>query len=282
VHVHAARLKGVQGCVAAGVWWDRLEPLLSNYREWIVEKTASAEFFRSLFLAESAFPILASIGLHPMEVAHRWRNTNGQFDITQANADCSAIRATAKKYRDRIWALGETGFDFAAESIEGWINKDELIRAQSYAFHCCSELAHELSLPLIVHSRSAWGYTKNQIEKVVDSKSVRFMIHCFPGSSEDAQWILQRNGFASFGGVLTWPKAKRMKEALIKMPNECLLFETDAPDLAPELENGYRPNRNEPQLLKAIIGRGAEMKGCSESFLANLNMNNIERLLGMN
>jgi TatD family hydrolase len=279
--LRAAQLKGVHGCIAAGVWWDRLEPFLSDFREWVAERTESAEHFRSLFLADSAFPVLTSIGLHPMEVAKRWRDSGGRFDVALANNECRKMCETAYRFRSFLWAVGETGFDLAESSLEGWMSKDELLSAQMHAFRCCSELAHELSLPLIVHSRSAWGLTKKQLENAVSAMSLRFMIHCFPGSSEDAQWLAQWRGFASFGGVLTWSKARRMQEAFKKISYDCLLFETDAPDLAPEFPDGHRPSRNEPQNLELVLRRAAAMKGCSESQLVAFNFNNLICFLGI-
>lgn len=277
----AAQLKGVQGCIAAGVWWDRLEPLLSNYREWIVAKCARSEDFHAFFQADSAYPVLASVGLHPMEVAKRWRQADGCFDAIRASADCQSMREVALRFRTFMWAVGETGFDLASDSCEAWESKEELLRAQTYAFQSCAALAHELELPLIVHSRSAWAHTKNQLTKVVKSNSLRFMIHCFPGSGADAKWLAQQGGFASFGGVLTWRKARRMREALVKIPSDCVLFETDAPDLAPELQGGYRPSRNEPQFLELVFRDAAILKGCSESQLATMNMSNLMRFLGL-
>lgn len=280
--VRAAQKKGIQGCISAGVWWDSFAQFVSEFDVWVAEKTTDADKINALFAASDSFPVFASIGLHPIEVSARWRNAAGRFDLKSAESDCNSLRRLALAQSKYVWAIGETGFDLATDSMRGWNDKQELLRAQQYAFHCCCELAKELSVPLIIHSRSAWGHTREQLQKLTGATPLTFMIHCFPGSGEDARWLKNMGGFASFGGVLTWTRAKRMQEAVKQISNECLLFETDAPDLIPEFLDGRLRTRNEPQYLKDVIFRAAELKQCSHEFLAELNFKNVMRFLSVN
>lgn len=279
--VQAAVARGVQGCLSAGIWWDRFEAFLSSHRRWIVERIVAREKFCALFHPKDSFPILSSLGLHPQEIALRWRDAGGQFNLPQAESDCVALKRIALAHSDFVWAIGETGFDLAAETLVGWSGKEELLAAQQYAFQKCVEIAQELSVPLIIHSRSAWGHTREQLQNFKQMRSQPFMIHCYPGSRDDTHWLHQLGGFASFGGVLTWARAKRMQEALTSLPESCLLFETDSPDLPVEFADGLRAQRSEPHHLKDVFLKAELLRQVPIQSLADVNFRNLMSLMSI-
>ncbi|NBO38387.1 hypothetical protein EBU99_07365 [bacterium] len=266
----------VRGCLSAGVWWDELQKILMTHHSWIISRgSAKKHGFEALFAEKSGFLVFPSVGLHPMEVARRWRTQEGCFDEEKANSDIDNFFSVARQFKEFLWAIGETGYDASREVREGWLNKDELLRAQSLAFDACVTLSMELKLPVIVHSRSAWEITWKKLEQVKKFGVERLMIHCYGGPSADLKKLSSVGYLASFGGVMTWPDAKKMRESVRQCPSDIFLLETDSPDLSPVLADGRRPHRNEPAFLKDILQRTCELRGQSAEELIELNFSNL-------
>jgi len=269
--------RGVDGLLNACVWWDRFESLKENFSQWIVPRLATARELKERLLSENKFLILPCLGLHPMEVATRWRTPAGGFDRHKAHADVVLFKAAFERFSEWIWAVGETGFDTAQDVRVGWNSRDELLAAQQFAFDAHVQLSHSFGLPLIIHSRAAWQPTMNAVRGAVSSVSLdskktpalRFMIHCYGGPPSDLSLIQRLGGFASFGGVATWPAAKRVRQALVECPSSALLFETDSPDLPPQLGDGLRPQKNEPVYLYEVIHTASQLRGSSVEDLVN-------------
>ena len=102
------------------------------------------------------------------------------------------------------------------------------------------------------------------------SGRVKGVIHCFAGSSGDAEEFLKLGFHISFAGPITFPKAENLREALKAVPVEKLLLETDCPFLAPQPKRG---KRNEPSYLQYTISVLAE--------LYKLTVEDIERITSL-
>lgn len=275
-----ALARGVKGNLSAGVWWDQFDRLVLEFAKSILCRAADRRSLLNELLLSGRYCILPALGLHPMEIAVRWKTATGEFDRLRAKDDVEIFSERALKHRDLIWAVGETGFDVSAKVAEGWRSKTELLNAQTYAFESSVRVALDLNLPIIVHSRAAWKKTLDEVDNALALGLRSFMIHCYGGPAEDLRWIEQRKGFASFGGVMTWPDARRVRQALVECPDSVLLFETDSPDLPPVLGDGQRPAINEPGYLCDILACAAELRRQSVSELAEMNINNFLRFLG--
>lgn len=271
----------VHGCLAAAIWWDSFTKLHRRFSSALLARVKSKETFISEFQSPSSFRILASIGLHPMEVARHWRNPSGFFDSSRAEQDIAFLRQIARSQRSFIWAVGETGFDASKECLLGWSSKAELLVAQDFAFLASVELAVELEVPLIIHSRAAWGHTLSRIREAKTSGLGKFMIHCYPGPASDLKELARLEGLASFGGVITWNQARRMREALVAASTDVFLVETDAPDLAPHLPHSSAPIRNEPQYLAEIVRVAAELRKETPENIAKMNLENLMRFFSL-
>jgi Tat protein secretion system quality control protein TatD with DNase activity len=277
--VERALVQGVSGNLSAGVWWDQFDHLLAEFSDWILPRPANRE--KSLeFIGSSGYHIFPALGLHPMEIASRWRSVDGRFDTSRAETDAEKFFVRARKHRDVIWAVGETGFDASTSVVAGWCGKEELLDAQTFAFRNCVRLAVEFGLPLIIHSRSAWKKTQDAVDEALAQGVKTFMIHCYGGPPSDLLWIERRRGFASFGGVITRPDAHRVRQGITVCPADVLLFETDSPDLPPILADGHRPLKNEPQFLCDVIDCAAFLRQQSAVELRALNFKNFMRFLG--
>lgn len=190
--------------------------------------------------------VSATAGLHP-------------HDASELAAECGSIETLL--HADEVVAVGEAGLDFHHEhSPRG---------EQETAFRWQIRLAHRFRLPLVVHSREAWDDTFRILDDVGVPERVVF--HCFTGAPEDARRALDRGGFVSFSGIVSFDTADDVRAAAAVVPEDRLLVETDAPYLSPVPHRG-RPN--EPSYLPDVgaalaAARGTEADVVRETTAAN-------------
>ena len=128
----------------------------------------------------------------------------------------------------RVVAVGETGLD----NHHDHATPEEQLRL----FDAQIELARELHLPLVIHSRDADEQTTAALARF----DGRVILHCF-SSAGLLTAALERGYYVSFAGNVTYPKATALREAAARIPIERILAETDSPYLAPQPLRG-RPN----------------------------------------
>ncbi len=142
-------------------------------------------------------------------------------------------------------AVGETGLDYHY----GADRRDE----QRSLFEAQLELARELRLPVVIHTRSANADT----EAILRAHDGPVVMHCFsePGLLPAA---LERGWYVSFAGNVTYPKAQELRDAAARVPADRLLAETDSPYLAPQPVRG---STNEPAFVTPTLTTLAEVRG---------------------
>ena len=193
------------------------------------------------------------IGLHPTELG----------DDYQVVLD--------RMYKDLIGndsyiAVGEVGLDFYWDDTR----KNE----QLDAFRQQIEWAAETSLPLAIHSRSAFEDLYNVMEEY-RSKGLTGVFHCFSGDADEAQKLLSFDGFyLGIGGVVTYKKST-LPSVLADVPLERVVLETDSPYLAPVPRRG---KRNESSYIPFVAQKLAEIYGCSVEEVAAVTTENARRL----
>ena len=121
-----------------------------------------------------------------------------------------------------VAAIGECGFD-RRENTEAGEAERALLEAQL-------DLAQRKRLPVIIHSRDAPAET---IETLAAFPSVHGIIHCFSYSSAEAKVFVDMGYAISFAGNITYKNAGNLRDALLSVPPDRLLLETDSPYLAP-------------------------------------------------
>jgi TatD DNase family protein len=138
-----------------------------------------------------------------------------------------------------VVAVGECGLDYHYDHSPRDV--------QRRAFADQIRLAHEHDLALVIHTREAWDDTL----AVLDAEGVpdRTVFHCFTGGPAEAEACLERGGYLSFSGILTFKTADDVRAAAAACPLDRALVETDSPYLAPVPHRG-RPNR--PSLLPLV------------------------------
>lgn len=180
------------------------------------------------------------------------------------DVDYNALREFSR--HPKIVAIGEIGLDY---HYEGY-NREEQITA----FKKQLELAKQVNLPVIIHSRDA---TKDTLDILKEYKP-KGVVHCFSGSAETALEIIKLGMYIGFTGVITFKNASRAIEALKVIPLDKLLCETDCPYMAPE---PHRGKRNDPSLLCHIIEKMASVKGVSPQEMADITNQNARKLFNI-
>ncbi len=196
--------------------------------------------------------IYASAGVHPHEAA----------SVTEKCYD--EINTLTES--DKVIAIGEVGLDYHYEHSPREVQRE--------VFRRFIRLAKKKNLPLIVHTREAEEDTLS-ILKEEEAGKAGGVIHCFSGSVEMAKECLVLGFYISIPGIVTFPKATNIHEAVRAIPIERMLIETDSPFLAPV---PYRGKRNEPAYVKMVAEKVAELKGLSLEDVGRITTQNAEAL----
>jgi TatD DNase family protein len=136
------------------------------------------------------------------------------------------------------------------------------------------QLAKALKLPVIIHNREAHADSMEIIESE-DISSIGGVFHCFSGSYEMAEKLLEMGLYLSVAGPVTFNNAKKLVEVVKKIPINRLLIETDAPYLAPE---PFRGKRNNSGYIKFTAQKIAEIKDVTIEEVALQTSENAKRL----
>ena len=152
---------------------------------------------------------------------------------------------------EKTVAVGEIGLDYYWDKESHELQK-EWFKKQM-------ELAKEVDLPVIVHSREAAQDTFDLI-KSEHAGTTGGVIHCFSGSKEMAKEYIKMGYYIGVGGVVTFKNARVLKEVVESIPLERILTETDCPYLAPV---PFRGKRNCSAYISYVLDMIAELKGIS-------------------
>ena len=163
-------------------------------------------------------------------------------------------------------AVGEIGLDYYWEEPEHEIQKKW--------FAAQLDLAKELKLPVIIHSRDAAKDTLD-IMKAEHAEELGGVIHCFSYTKEMAREYLNMGFYLGIGGVLTFKNAKKLVEVAEYAPLSSIVLETDCPYLAPV---PFRGTRNSSLNLGIVAERLAQIKGTDRETVERITWENAERL----
>jgi TatD DNase family protein len=218
-----------------------------------------AEFAGIRAIADRFPEVSFAIGLHPLDVADKW---------TSASLD--EIRALAQSDQ-RVVAIGETGLDFF--KADNQIQQQEALWAQL-------EIAHELSLPVIIHCRDAAAAMLDLMRRFWQQVGpVKGVMHCWGGTPEETQWFLNLGFYISFSGTVTFKKALQIQASAQMVPSDRLLIETDCPFLAPVPKRGEK--RNEPAYVQYVAAQVADLRQLPLAELAAQTTQNACQLFGL-
>ncbi len=139
---------------------------------------------------------------------------------------------------EKAVAVGECGLDYFIAGADK--------SRQQRLFDAQLVMAREFGLPIVIHARKA---VEDVIRMIRASGHYRGQVHSFNGSIQQAYRLIDLGYCLSFGGAVTYERAKRLREVVAKVPLDSLLLETDAPDQSDAEHHGQR---NEPAFLLAV------------------------------
>jgi TatD DNase family protein len=252
---------------------DREEIIQKLKDEDILTITVGVDYLSSLKaleLADKYDNLFACVGLHPSDVMIE------EFDYDK-------MLALAKN--KKVVAIGECGLDYFRNDNEDFKLK------QKEVFDLHIKLSLEVNKPLMIHGRPSKNTMDayNDILDILklykkparphesgvggDNSKLSANFHFFSGNLSIAKRIIDLGFTLSFDGPITFSNDY---DEIIKMcPIESIMAETDSPFAAPE---PYRGKRAEPQMVKEIVKKIAEIKNLTEEETAKIIFDNARRI----
>jgi TatD DNase family protein len=234
------RCKVVERAVAAGV-------------TQIVLPAVNAGNFRTVRELAHEHGLAYALGIHPLCVEGA------------AESDLALLREALDAQRDdaRLVAVGEIGLDHFIEGADH--------SRQAFFYTRQLAIAREFDLPVILHVRRS----VDAVLKHLRLTPVRGIAHAFNGSAQQAQAFLDLGFKLGFGGNVTFDRALQIRRIARSLPDDAIVLETDAPDIAPQWlyrtaaqRAAGQTMRNEPAELPRIAAVLAELRGVSPAALA--------------
>lgn len=205
--------------------------------------------------------IYAAVGVHPND-GLSWQNDTPDH-----------LRDLAS--HSKVVAIGEIGLDYYRDRTPRELQK-KIFLAQL-------ELATELELPVVIHSRDSMmdvlGILIDWQRDLVDTKSDLAerpgVLHSFSGDERDTNQAFLSNFYIGITGPVTFRNAKELQGLVIRLPLKHLLIETDAPFLTP---HPCRGKRNEPAYVKLVAEKIAELHQEAYNTVTEITNTNASRL----
>ena len=178
-----------------------------------------------LALAAGLPGVWATAGVHPHDAVD---GTDALVELVEAHrGDATLV------------AIGECGLDYHYDHSPREVQQEAFARQIA--------LAHQVDLPLVIHTREAWDDTF----RILGTEGVprRTVFHCFTGGPDEADRAVAIGAHLSISGIATFPGAADLRAAVAAAPLDRLMVETDSPYLAPV---PHRGRRNRPVLVARV------------------------------
>lgn len=202
--------------------------------------------------------IYGSVGIHPHDAI--------EYDETVENRLINLIKNNPK-----LIAWGEIGLDFYYDHSPRDV-QEKVFRRQI-------NVARELNLPIIIHSRDADDETVQILnEECSHENFCGGIMHCFGGTPEMAESLMNIGFMISFAGNVTFKKAENLRDSAKIVPLDKLLIETDCPYLTPV---PFRGKRNEPSYVQHTANFLADFYGIEADVLAQQTTENFKRFFNL-
>lgn len=234
-----------------------LKEMTENDVRWIVNVAASMETARNtIALTEKYDYIYGAIGVHPNEVE----------ELNEHHMEWLKEKSALEK----IVAIGEIGLDYYYDEPTKEIQREWFVKQIN--------LAREVKLPMIIHSRDAAQDTLS-IMKKEKCGEIGGVVHCYSYSIELAKEFLDMGFYIGVGGVVTFPNGKKLKEVVDYLPMDRIVLETDSPYLSPA---PLRGKRNNSMNIKYIAEEIAGIKNISVEEVYDTTYQNALKLYRLN
>ena len=214
--------------------------------------TTHKSFEKILDITKNNEIVYGTFGIHP----HETKDNPITVELIKKNIS----------QNNKIIGIGETGLDFY------YNHSDKDVQISSFDKHI--KAAIDLDVPVIVHSRKAELQTFEILNKYKNEK-LKILMHCFTGSKNFAEKLMNFNTFFSASGIITFKNSIDLQNTFKIIPLERLLIETDSPYLAPVPNRG---KKNEPSFIKYTAEKLATIKDISYSEIVENTTDNFNNL----
>lgn len=256
-HLHRFALNGVldptlEAAAEAGL--ERLVTVGTDTEDWGLY----AE------MAETYPQVDYTVGIHPCSVEADWERGFEEIEAYWSRG----VKPVA---------LGEIGLDRFHLPQQDEDAAKRIFELQVAACEAQLQLAKRLDVPVVIHSRGAFA----ECVELIDASGVdwiKVVFHCFSEGPGEMKQLLDRGGFGSFTGVITFKNAESVREAAKLQGLDRLMIETDAPYLAPMPKRG-KPN--EPAYLAYTAAFCAELFGVSPEAFAEKTTGRAKAFYGL-
>ncbi len=201
-------------------------------------------------LAADVDYIYAAVGVHPHEAKDAPNDTIEQLAMLAASP--------------KVVAVGEIGLDYHYDFSPRNVQQD--------VFSAQLALAKRLGLPVAIHMREA---TQDTLAILREHPGLTGVMHCYSGSPETAEILVDMGLCVSFTGSVTFKNARKTVEAAAVVPLNRIMAETDCPYLSPEPVRG---RRNDPSNVRHVLQKLADIKGIPFDDMCRINIENAKGL----
>lgn len=210
---------------------DDVENCVQRYQQagiaHIIVPAVSKERFAGIIeLANTHSSIYYALGLHPI--------------YRHQQSDLEYLNSQLAQNNSKLVAVGEIGLDDYIDGAD--------LSQQLFFLSAQLDLAKQYQLPVILHSRKAHPLLYRTLKNAkLPNVGV---IHGFSGSYEQAMQFIRLGFFIGVGGVISYPRANKTRNAISKIPLSAIILETDSPDMP---LYGYQGQPNRPEQILALF-----------------------------
>ncbi|WP_102795678.1 TatD family hydrolase [Bowmanella denitrificans] len=222
----------------------------------VIPGVSAAQWPKLITLCQANSHLHFALGLHPYFLADFQSEHLEQLD------------GLLQEYAGQVVAVGEIGIDLVIDADAG---------LQEQVFMAQLKLAEKHQLPVIIHHRKSHHLILHCL------KTVRFtqggVIHAYSGSKQQAQAYIGQGFKLGVGGTITYPRARKTRQAISQVPLEALLLETDSPDMP---MSGRQGARNSPVYLSQVLDSLVALRQESRQQLERQTEQNTRQLFKLN
>ena len=227
----------------------------TNQIKYLLTICTTLESFEKIKLIINKYTnVYGTFGIHPHET-----DKNKHVDLK--------FILNEKKKNKKIIGIGETGLDFY------YNHSDKKNQKISFIEHI--QAASQLNIPIIVHSRNAETDTYEILKSEMKNSSLKVLLHCFTGSKDFANKLIDLNCYISVSGIITFKNSGELANTISTIPMKNLLVETDSPFLAPL---PHRGKSNEPSYIVHTVEKLSEIKKTSKETIITSTTRNFKKL----
>ncbi|EEX93167.1 hypothetical protein VIOR3934_02253 [Vibrio orientalis CIP 102891 = ATCC 33934] len=222
---------------------------------FVVPSIGSSNWAQVQQMAAEHASIYFALGIHPY------------FLHQQSIDELPTLKELLNQRGNQCVAVGECGLDAMVEV-------DMVLQEKVFIEQVA--LATYYQLPLILHCRK----THNRMVQILKQERFQYggILHGFSGSYQQAMQFIELGFYIGVGGVITYPRANKTRQAIVSLPIEKLVLETDSPDMP---LNGYQGKPNHPKMIGEILACLASLKGMSRQTIAEIVWKNSNSAFGI-